>query len=165
MQANPTEHRRKRATRRWARLVPMIVGVAVAVMQIIPYGRRHTNPPVESEPTWSDADTRALTVRACFDCHSNDTKWPWYSNLAPASWIVQHDVDEGRRVLNYSESNRSGGEASESAEEVAEGEMPPAAYLLFHAEARLSKAERARLVRGLSATFRRGEGHSDGDAD
>jgi hypothetical protein len=61
------------------------------------YGRDHSNPPVRIEPRWDRARTRELAVRACFDCHSNQTRWPWYSHVAPISWLVQHDVEEGAR--------------------------------------------------------------------
>ena len=54
-------------------------------IQLIPYGRRHTNPPLVGEPVWDQAATRALAARACFDCHSHETRWPWYSHLAPVS--------------------------------------------------------------------------------
>src|SRR5687768_3027163 len=73
-----------------------IVGVLAAV-QLVPYGRDHTNPPVRQEPAWDRPQTRALVARACFDCHSNETTWPWYSHIAPVSWLIQRDVVEGRR--------------------------------------------------------------------
>ena len=69
--------------------------------------------------------TRALAQRACFDCHSNETKWPWYSTIAPVSWLVQRDVEEGRRGLNFSEWGRPHKEANEAASSVEKGEMPP----------------------------------------
>lgn len=142
------------------------VAVAVFVLiQLVPYGRNHTNPPVRAEPTWSAPDIRALAVRACYDCHSNETRWPWYSHMAPVSWLVQRDVEEGRRALNYSEWTRPQPEAAESAEETAEGEMPPAAYLLIHPEARLSAADRDRFVQGLKATFGGDDGREGGAAD
>jgi hypothetical protein len=122
------------------------------VIQLVPYGRDHDNPPVVVEPSWDSTETRELTVRACFDCHSNETVWPWYSNVAPVSWLVQWDVDEGREELNYSEWNRSQ-EGEESAETVREGSMPPRSYLLTHPEARLTDPELAVLADGLAATF------------
>ena len=73
--------------------------------------------------------------------------------MAPLSWLVQYDVDEGRRVVNFSEWDRSYEEASESAQTVVEGTMPPASYLLLHPSARLSAEEEAELVRGLKATL------------
>jgi hypothetical protein len=124
-----------------------------AVIQLVPYGRDHTNPPVIAEPRWDSAETRALARQACFDCHSNETEWPAYANIAPASWLVQHDVDEGRAVLNFSEWTRPQEEAKEAAEEVHEGEMPPAVYTLVHAHARLNAADRERLAQGLARTL------------
>ncbi|MBK9383713.1 MAG: heme-binding domain-containing protein [Planctomycetes bacterium] len=125
----------------------------LAFAQLVPYGRAHTNPPVVREPRWDSPRTRELAVRACFDCHSNETRWPWYSNVAPVSWLVQRDVDEGRAALNFSRFDQSQKEAHESAEAVLEGEMPPWFYLPTHPEARLTADEQAELVRGLRATF------------
>ena len=79
------------------------VVVLMAFIQLIPFGRAHANPPVLQEPNWDSPQTRDLASRACFDCHSNETTWPWYSNVAPVSWLVQRDVDEGREKLNFSE--------------------------------------------------------------
>ena len=56
---------------------------------IVPFGHSHTNPPVTKEPAWNSPDTRALVQRACFDCHSNQTTWPWYSHVAPVSWLCK----------------------------------------------------------------------------
>ncbi|MFB6285428.1 MAG: heme-binding domain-containing protein [Candidatus Bipolaricaulia bacterium] len=123
------------------------------MIQFVPYGRDHSNPPVKGEPSWDSPETRTLVERACFDCHSNETDWPWYSHIAPASWLVQRDVMEGRKALNVSEWPQNGDEASEAAEAVQEGEMPIAIYTWLHSEARLSDAERQRLVQGLRATF------------
>ncbi len=79
--------------------------------------------------------------------------WPWYSNVAPVSWLVQHDVDDGRRTINYSEWLTPAEDAEESASTVREGEMPPWQYLPTHPAARLTAAEKDELVRGLAATF------------
>ena len=112
--------------------------VAVLILQLVPYGRRHSNPPVRVEPRWDGPTTRVLAVRACYDCHSNETVWPWYSHVAPVSWLVQRDVDEGRRKLNFSEWDRPQKEAHESAKTVRKGEMPPWFYILIHPDARLT---------------------------
>ncbi len=130
-----------------------IVGLSVLI-QFVPYGREHTNPEVVSEPRWDSPRTRELFMRACGDCHSNETKWPWYSGIAPISWLVAYDVDEGREHFNVSmwgvqEEN----EGEEAAEEVREGEMPPWVYLLAHPEARLDEAEKRELIEGLVRTF------------
>lgn len=133
----------------WPRIALVVVGTLLAI-QLVPYGRDHANPPVTAEPAWDAPGTRALAKRACFDCHSNETEWPAYASIAPVSWLVQHDVEEGRSVLNFSEWTRPQREAKEAAKELREGEMPPAAYKLIHAHARLSAADQDRLAQGLA---------------
>ena len=120
-----------------------------ALIQLIPYGRNHKNPLVVQEPNW-DAQTRAIAKKACFDCHSNEVTWPWYSNIAPVSWLVQRDVDEGRRHLNFSDWGRGGAGTGDLAEVIQSGEMPPFQYTLIHTSAKLSAAEKQALVQGLS---------------
>lgn len=127
--------------------------VLLLVIQIVPYGRSHTNPPVQDEPSWNSPETQAFVEQACYDCHSNETEWPWYSHIAPASWLVQRDVDEAREALNFTEWPEGAEEADEAAHEVEEGEMPMAIYAWLHSEARLDETERQRLIRGLEATF------------
>ena len=130
-------------------------------IQAIPYGRDHSNPPTRQEPPWDSQQTRTMVADACFDCHSNRTSWPWYSNVAPVSWLVQRDVDGGREKLNFSEWDRPQPEAGEAAESVQEGEMPPRQYRLLQSSARLSAAERQALVQGLEATFGREDGEGE----
>ena len=139
--------------KRLAGRATLILGGLFALIQLLPYGRNHSNPPVIAEPRWDFPRTRDLAARACFDCHSNETRWPWYSHVAPVSWLVQRDVDQARRELNFSHWDRRQKRARKAAEEVEDGEMPLAGYLLGHPEARLSEAEKADLVRGLRATF------------
>ena len=138
--------------RRWfwsgAGLIAMLLAI-----QLVPYGRGHINPPVRSEPSWDSPATRALAKQACFDCHSNETEWPAYASIAPVSWLVQLDVNEGRAVLNFSEWQRWQEEAKDASEEVLEREMPPVAYRLMHAHARLSAGDRERLASGLAKTL------------
>jgi hypothetical protein len=123
------------------------------LIQLVPYGRQHGNPPVIREPNWNSPQAREAAQQACFDCHSNETVWPWYANVAPISWLIQRDVDEGREYLNFSDwgSGREGEESHELHEVMEEGEMPPAPYLLLHAEARLTDAERNQLINGFVA--------------
>jgi hypothetical protein len=129
--------------KKWvARIVVGTFALAVLI-QLVPYGREHTNPPVTAEPPWPSPEVRALAVRACFDCHSNETRWPWYSHVAPVSWLVQSDTIEGRSEVNFSEWDRPQKEAGESAEVVLNGEMPPIIYLPTHPQARLSTTEKA----------------------
>lgn len=142
------------------RTVGRILGGAAAVvvlgllaLQLVPYGRNHTNPPVTQEPAWDSPRTRQLAERACFDCHSNQTKWPVYASIAPFSWIVQDHVDEGREVLNFSEFDRPQEEVDEASEMVSEGEMPLWDYALMHPSARLTPEETQALADGLAATL------------
>ena len=139
---------------RWIGIALVVVLVA---LQLVPYGRRHTNPPGRVEPRWDAAATRGLAVRACYDCHSNETVWPWYSHVAPISWLAQRDVEEGRRKLNLSEWDRPQEEAHESAKTVRKGEMPPWFYVAIHPDARLTAAEARALIGGLEATLGRKE--------
>jgi mono/diheme cytochrome c family protein len=132
------------------------LAAAFVLIQFVPYGRDHTNPPVTAEYQWKSAEAKAVAEGACYDCHSNETVWPWYTNVAPSSWLVQRDVDEGRENLNFSEWPAGAaivteGIAQQIAEVVAEGEMPPFQYKIMHGDARLSDAERQLLVDEFSA--------------
>jgi hypothetical protein len=137
---------------------------AVAVLlQLVPYGRDHTNPPVTQDAPWPDGRARELATTACYDCHSNQTRWPLQSYVAPFSWMVARDVEQGREALNFSTWAEDDGEADDAAEVVTEGEMPPRRYLLVHPDAALSDAERQVLVEALEAMERdRGGGDRSG---
>jgi hypothetical protein len=138
-------------TLRWL----LLAGAALFLLaQVVPYGRSHKNPPVTAEPRWNSPQTRELAARACFDCHSNLTTWPWYSNVAPVSWLVQRDVDGGRGALNFSEWNRPQDGAGDVAEAISSGSMPPWFFTIVHPKSNLSKADQQRLIVGLAATFR-----------
>jgi hypothetical protein len=143
----------RRALKLLLKALPWIVGV-FALIQLIPYGRTHANPPTIAEPAWDSPRTRALAVRACFDCHSNQTRWPWYADVAPFSWIVQYDVDGARSLVNFSEWNRPYDLAPYAGQWTRDEIMPPAKYAVAHPEARLTAAERLELARGLDATLK-----------
>lgn len=132
----------------------MVLLLAIIAIQFMPYGKSHSNPPANVEPAWDRPQTRELFFSACGDCHSHKTKWPWYSRIAPVSWLVQHDVDEGREHFNVSHWGVQGkNKGDEAAEALREGEMPPWFYLIPHPGAKLSPAEKKALVEGLVATF------------
>lgn len=128
------------------------------LIQLLPIGRDHTNPAVQAEPQWDSPETKQLFDRACADCHSHTTNWPWYSNVAPLSWIIFDHVEEGREHFNVSAWGvQKDNEGEEAAEEVEDGEMPVFGYTITHPEARLSKEEKQLLIKGLEATFGREE--------
>jgi mono/diheme cytochrome c family protein len=136
-----------------------LAGAAVLLaVQLVPYGHDHPNPLPLAEPSWDSPATRQLAKRACFNCHSFETEWPWYAAIAPASWLVFHDVHEGRRKLNFSTWQNGvldGESPAVIAKQIRDGEMPPWQYLLAHPEARLSPAEKKQLSAGLQATVKR----------
>ena len=135
--------------------------VLLLAIQLVPYGRDHANPAGGRRIAWNSPRTEQLMTEACMDCHSSLTRWPWYSNVAPVSWLVQRDVDEGRRELDLSTGEV---ELEEMIETIQEGSMPPWQYKPTHPGARLSEQEKLDLVRGLEATFTRaGSGSEEGD--
>lgn len=128
--------------------------ILLILIQFFPIGKDHTNPPVVAEPMWDSQITRELFNRACADCHANTTKWPWYSHIAPISWIVADHVEEGREHFNVSVWGiQKKNKGDEAAEEVEDGEMPLFGYDITHPEARLSADEKEALIQGLKATF------------
>jgi Haem-binding domain len=132
----------------------VVAVVLFALIQVIPFGRMPSNPPVTREPAWDSPQTRTLAVRACYDCHSNETEKPWYSNIAPISWAMSDHVTSGRSKLNFSEFDGPQQDADQSADVTEDGDMPPDYYTRFglHSTAELSEAEVAQLVAGLRAT-------------
>jgi hypothetical protein len=144
-------------------LLACLIVICIAV-PIIFLRDGHTNPPVAAEPQWDSPRTRELFFRACADCHSNETVWPWYSNIPPFSVLIQNDTLEGRAQFNVSEWGRPENEGGESAELLQNGEMPPRMYLLMHPSARLNASEKQELVQGLLATFG-GEGGEGGEGE
>ena len=141
---------------RLKRLLPFVLGglvVVFAAIQLVPYGRPTPNPPVRREPNWDSPRTRELAVRACFDCHSNQTQYPWYSYVAPASWLVNKDINEARSKMNFSEWDLVQREAMAAPEQIEKGDMPLPIYVPLHPEARLSAEEKAALIHGIEATL------------
>jgi hypothetical protein len=124
-----------------ARTALLALLAALVLIQIVPI--QHDNPPVTGILTAAPAPVMATLRRACFNCHSHETVWPWYSYVAPVSWLVAHDVHEGRRHVNFSD--WTGYPPSVKSKKLAgistlvqEKEMPPGFYLPLHPEARLT---------------------------
>ena len=151
-----------RPSKRFAFRSALGLVVLFVLIQLVPYGRDHSNPPVVAEPAWATPRTRELMASACFDCHSNEVSWPWYSNIAPMSWVVTHHVEEGRHEVNYSEFT-AGSEGDDTIEVILEGEMPPGYYTMFGLHSKLSDAEIDELVAGLRATPGLSEGEGEGE--
>ncbi len=138
-----------RTARRLIRRALLVVFALLVAIQFVPVDR--SNPP--SDPLQSLAATlgppapvAAALERSCRDCHSNDTRWPWYSRVAPASWLVAHDVEEGRSHLNFSEwalldNRRRARRLGEICDEISAGSMPDPKYVLLHPGARLAPGE------------------------
>jgi hypothetical protein len=129
-----------------ARLVRVVV-VALAggllLAQVVPVTR--LNPPVTADVAAPPA-VAALLRHACYDCHSHETVWPWYAHVAPMSWLVAHDVREGRREIDFSSWDvysplQKKKKLQRAVKEMAEGDMPPWYYRVMHPEARLDAAQ------------------------
>jgi hypothetical protein len=129
-----------------SRVALIAAGVLVAI-QLIPLPR--TNPPVESALP-APREVQAILDRACMDCHSHATTWPWYAYVAPISWLVVYDTHEAREHLNLSKwdsysPQRQRKKIRAMWDEVEDGEMPLPPYLLMHPEAKLDDADKATL--------------------
>lgn len=134
-----------------ARKVLIFIGTVLVLelvfLQFVPVNI--TNPPVESDIS-APEPVNSILKRACYDCHSHETVWPWYSNIAPVSFLIERDVKHGREELNFSTWNRYNEKQKkhlrhETWEEVEESEMPPLVYILMHWDARLSKEDKEQL--------------------
>ena len=134
-------------------LVAGAIGLFLLV-QLIPFGHNRTNPATVSEPKWSSSEARALVKESCFQCHSNETNWTWYSNIAPGSWLIAYDVIAGRDQFNFSDWNKSPGELDEMVGTIQEGEMPPVQYWLFHPSSRLDAQQKQDLINALESTLK-----------
>src|SRR5687768_10069792 len=138
-------------------LVGILVVVAITFLAIQVYRPDRSNPPVDPSRTIQavmsvPAPVNAILQRSCYDCLSHETRWPWYSNIAPMSWLLVKDVTEGRQHMNFSDwAQYAPDEAEHKLEEVCEvveeGEMPLKAYVLAHPKAKLSDGDRRDLCR------------------
>ena len=142
----------------WFKTIVFTLAISEAALifiglQFIPYGRGHNDPSVKAEPKWDSPQTRELFFRACGDCHSNGTVWPWYGYIAPISWLIQYDIDKSRVAFNVSEWGREKSNSDNAAETVRSGSMPPTRYTILHPSARLSASEKQAFIQGLVATF------------
>lgn len=132
------------------------IGAAVvfAALQAVPYGWEHSNPPVIRDAPWPDDASASIARTSCYSCHSNETDWPFYSYVAPMSWLVRFDVERGRGELNFSEWDDDADEAEDAVSMVERGKMPLDRYTWIHRDATLSASERDTLIRALEQMAR-----------
>jgi hypothetical protein len=135
-------------------VVIAIVLVVVIGIQFIPVGR--TNPPIHADLK-AAAKVHAILQRSCYNCHSNETRWPWYAHVAPISWMLANDVHEARSHVNFSDwgtldPSLQARRAAEVWDEVKSGDMPLRQYLLIHPDARLSADDKS-LIREWAETY------------
>jgi mono/diheme cytochrome c family protein len=134
-------------------LVAGAIGLFLLI-QLIPFGHNRTNPPMVAEPSWSSSEARALVKEHCFQCHSNETNWTWYANIAPGSWLIAYDVIEGRDQFNFSDWNNSPGELDEMVGTIQEGEMPPIQYWVFHPSSKMNTQQKQDLINALESSIK-----------
>ena len=140
--------------KKWIKISLFSLLVFFVIAQFFPIDR--TNPPVVREPGWDTPQTRVFAERACFDCHSNQVKYPWYSYIAPVSWMLRSHIQEGKEDLNFSEwTGKENG--TEIIENIQKGKMPLWEYKLMHPEARLTEAEQESFIAGLKRTIGQGK--------
>lgn len=132
----------------------LLAGVGIfLIIQLVPYNV--DNPPKRDEPAWDSPKTRDLAVRACYSCHSNETKVLPFEKVAPIKWYIANHVKEGRAALNFSEWHTAAGEeAGDATEPIGEG-MPPSYYTYFglHKDSKLTQAQFQQLIDGLNKTI------------
>ena len=135
--------------RKWVVSIGLVAIAGFALIQLVPYGWTHSNPPVVQDAPWPDAASEAIARESCYSCHSNETDWPVYSYVAPMSWLVRADVDKARDELNFSDWDESRGDADKAVESIEDGAMPLPRYTMIHRSARLTDAEAQHLIAAL----------------
>lgn len=138
-------------------LLVMMAMLAVIVIIVMFMPNPQANPPVQRQLNWDSPQTQVLWDRACSDCHSNTTRWPWYSKLPIVSKIIVDHVVEGRKELNLSVATRKSASniANEIEKQIKKNEMPPNNYLWLHPEAKLTEVEKQALVDGMKMTLQK----------
>jgi len=144
-------------------IIAVILAIVI-IMQLIPVKR--DNPAVIADFN-EDPALKAIFQRACYDCHSSQTEWPWYSRIAPVSWQVAHDVHEAREHLNFSEwgqmdQRQKERTRAEIRKETESGEMPLGMYLIIHSNAKLSAEDKALIAKWAGSST---ESNSDENED
>ena len=134
---------------KWLKRSAVGLIAVLIVAQFVPVAR--VNPTERGQPA-APAEVQAILQRACYDCHSNETRWPWYSYVAPMSFLIARDVTEGRRELNFSlwsqfNERRKSRKLKEIVEQLEKGKMPQWYYVALHPDAKLSPADRELIIK------------------
>lgn len=136
-------------------LKKILIALVILLVVIQVFRIDKTNPPVEPDKDFvvlTNAPTEIVSIlkASCYDCHSNESKYPWYTNIAPVSWWTKNHINEGRAELNFSEwgtysSRRMDHKLKECIEEVEENEMPLNYYVWVHSDAKLNPEQKEQL--------------------
>jgi len=140
--------------KKWIIRLLIVALVVFVLIQLIPFGHDRTNPPIVAEPNWSSPASRALMKEHCFQCHSNETNWTWYANIAPGSWLIAFDVIEGRQKFNFSDWKNHPGELDEMVNAIRSGEMPPIQYWIFHPNSKMNDQQKDELIQALESSIK-----------
>jgi len=153
--AEPSSDPRRRSARHYIAVGALALLGLLLVIQLIPYGRDHKNPLPTKPVALPTVKQREIFRSACQDCHSYNTDWLWYTNVAPISWLVQSDVNGGRERLNLSAWDRPQPELGDVIEAIQGGGMPPVQYWLspYHSNAKLSDADKRELIAAFRALY------------
>jgi hypothetical protein len=121
-------------------IIVAVLIVGFGLIQLIPVSI--TNPPVESD-IQAPPEVKTILKTSCYNCHSHETVWPWYSKVAPISWLLASDANEGRSRLDFSTWNKYKPEKQitlidDALNEIKEGGMPPWYYTMKHTEAKIT---------------------------
>ncbi|MBN2410814.1 heme-binding domain-containing protein [candidate division KSB1 bacterium] len=130
----------------------ILIVIILVLIQLIPVNK--TNPPVTAEII-TNLEIKSILVKSCYDCHSNQTSWPWYSSIAPVSWFISHHVQEGREYVNFSEwenlsQNQKAHTKQEILKEINNNKMPLKSYLLIHKNSVLTNDEKQLITLWVS---------------
>jgi hypothetical protein len=144
-----------RPSRRTVGRVAIGAAVLFLLIQVLPWGHKHTNPPATKQVGMATAAQKQVFAEACRDCHSNDTDWLWYTKVAPISWLVMDDVKGGRARMNLSEWDRPQPDLDDVVRVIDQGSMPPIQYKVspYHWNAILSSEEKKELSAGFRQLY------------
>ena len=137
--------------------ISVILLVAFILIQFFPIDKNNPAPTPQMDflTIKNTPETTANLIRnGCYDCHSNETKYLWYSNVQPFAWFLQDHIEEGRKELNFStfatyEPKRQAHKLAEAIEQIEKGEMPLDSYIIAHSEAKFSEAQKQEVIQYL----------------